>query len=182
MPYLDLLTINGLVERVEGEKLRFRTTLKGAQALHHFQEIEKLMPEMEVQEEPALRLQRCIYYYYFLEIYLAIIVEFEIYIDSDSMFQWSHVFSDMEMALVAMVQERDDFQLLQWSDVFSDMKEDIRLLKCNMSFVSYNAACFPRLSRSGFLSRSTMNCRLMLSLINRPKRSPSSMMSQLRRA
>lgn len=53
MPYLDLLTINGLVERVEGEKLRFRTTLKGAQALHHFQEIEKLMPEMEVQEEPA---------------------------------------------------------------------------------------------------------------------------------
>ncbi|MCX6678856.1 MAG: DNA-binding protein [Methanothrix sp.] len=53
VPYLDLLTINGLVERVEGEKLRFRTTLKGAQALHHFQEIEKLMPEMEVQEEPA---------------------------------------------------------------------------------------------------------------------------------
>lgn len=109
-------------------------------------------------------------------------MEFEIYIDSDSMFQWSHVFSDMEMAVVAMVQERDGFQLLQWSDVFSDMKEDIRLLKCNMSFVSYNAACFPRLSRSGFLSRSTMNCRLMLSLINRPKRSPSSMMSQLRRA
>jgi predicted transcriptional regulator len=53
VPYLDLLTRNGLVERVEGEILRYRTTLKGAQALQHFQEIEKLMPEMEVQEEAA---------------------------------------------------------------------------------------------------------------------------------
>jgi hypothetical protein len=53
VPYLDLLIRNALAERVEGETLRYRTTLKGAEALRHFQEIEKLMPEMEVQEEAA---------------------------------------------------------------------------------------------------------------------------------
>ncbi|MFZ2470996.1 MAG: winged helix-turn-helix domain-containing protein [Methanothrix sp.] len=53
VPYLDLLTRNWLVERVEGEILRYRTSPKGAQALQHFQEIEKLMQEMVVQEEAA---------------------------------------------------------------------------------------------------------------------------------
>ena len=53
VPYLDLLIRNGLAERVEGETLRYRTTPKGAEVLLHFQEIEKLMPEMEVQEEVA---------------------------------------------------------------------------------------------------------------------------------
>jgi predicted transcriptional regulator len=53
VPYMDLLIRNGLVERVESEILRYRTTSKGVQALQHFQEIEKLMPDMEVQEEAA---------------------------------------------------------------------------------------------------------------------------------
>jgi len=53
VPYLDLLIRNGLAERVEGENAMYRTTPKGAEVLQHFQEIEKLMPEMEAQEEPA---------------------------------------------------------------------------------------------------------------------------------
>jgi len=53
VPYLDLLIRNGLAESVEGETLRYRTTPKGAQALLHFQEIEKLMPEIGMQEELA---------------------------------------------------------------------------------------------------------------------------------
>jgi len=53
VPYLDLLIRNGLAEIVEGETLRYRTTSKGAEVLLHFQEIEKLMPEMKVQEEVA---------------------------------------------------------------------------------------------------------------------------------
>ena len=53
VPYLDLLIRNGLAERVEGENAMYRTTAKGAEVLQHFQEIEKLMPEMEAQEEPA---------------------------------------------------------------------------------------------------------------------------------
>jgi predicted transcriptional regulator len=53
VPYLDLLIRNGLAERVEGERPRYRTTPKGAEVLQHFQEIELLMPEMEAQEEPA---------------------------------------------------------------------------------------------------------------------------------
>lgn len=51
--YLDLLIRNGLAEIVEGETLKYRTTQKGAEALRHFQEIERLIPEMELQEVPA---------------------------------------------------------------------------------------------------------------------------------
>jgi predicted transcriptional regulator len=50
VPYLDLLIRNELVGRVEGKVPRYRTTCKGFEALRHFQEIEKLMPEMEVQD------------------------------------------------------------------------------------------------------------------------------------
>jgi len=53
VPYLDLLIKNELADKVEGETTRYRTTLKGEQALRHFQEIEKLMPEGMVQEEAA---------------------------------------------------------------------------------------------------------------------------------
>jgi len=53
VPYLDLIIKNDLAERVEGERPRYRTTPKGAEVLQHFQEIEKLMPEMEAQEEMA---------------------------------------------------------------------------------------------------------------------------------
>ena len=49
MPYLDLIIKNGLAERVEGEIPRYRTTSKGFEALRHFQEIEKLIPEMMTQ-------------------------------------------------------------------------------------------------------------------------------------
>ena len=51
VPYLDMLVRNGLVEREEGRILRYRTTGRGMQALRHFQEIEKLMPEMQVARE-----------------------------------------------------------------------------------------------------------------------------------
>ena len=44
--YLDLHIMNRLAERGEGEIPRYRTTRKGAKAQQHFQEIEKLMPEM----------------------------------------------------------------------------------------------------------------------------------------
>jgi predicted transcriptional regulator len=50
VPYLDLLIRNGLAERVEGKVPRYRTTCKGFEALRHFQEIEKLIPEMMMQE------------------------------------------------------------------------------------------------------------------------------------
>jgi predicted transcriptional regulator len=46
VPYLDLLIKNGLAEKVGGEMPRYRTTSKGFEALHYFQEIEKLIPEM----------------------------------------------------------------------------------------------------------------------------------------
>jgi predicted transcriptional regulator len=49
VPYLDLLIKNGLVERLECEFPRYRTTSKGFEALRHFQEIEKLIPEMLTQ-------------------------------------------------------------------------------------------------------------------------------------
>ena len=50
VPYLDLLIKNGLAEQVEGKLPRYRTTSKGFEALRHFQEIEKLIPEMMMQE------------------------------------------------------------------------------------------------------------------------------------
>lgn len=50
MPYLDLLIKNNLAERVEGKYPRYRTTSKGFEALSHFKEIEKLIPEMMMQE------------------------------------------------------------------------------------------------------------------------------------
>ena len=53
-PYLDLLIRNGLVETVEDGALRYRTTPKGAKVLQHFQEIETLIPEMEVEVEEGL--------------------------------------------------------------------------------------------------------------------------------
>ena len=53
VPHLDLLIRNEMVELEDGEKLRYRTTPKGAQVLQHFQEIERLMPEGEAQEEPT---------------------------------------------------------------------------------------------------------------------------------
>ena len=49
VPYLDLIIKNRLAERVEGEIPRYRTTSKGFEALRHFQEIEKLIPEMMTQ-------------------------------------------------------------------------------------------------------------------------------------
>ena len=50
VPYLDLLIKNGLAEQGEGKSPRYRTTSKGFEALGHFQEIEKLIPEMMMQE------------------------------------------------------------------------------------------------------------------------------------
>jgi predicted transcriptional regulator len=53
VPYLDLLIRNGLVEKVEGKIIRYKTTARGMLALGYFQEIEKLMPEMQVAREAA---------------------------------------------------------------------------------------------------------------------------------
>jgi predicted transcriptional regulator len=53
VPYLELLIRNGLAERMEGKILKYKTTAKGMQALQHFQEIERLMPEMEAEQETA---------------------------------------------------------------------------------------------------------------------------------
>jgi predicted transcriptional regulator len=50
VPYLNLLIKNGLAEQLEGKLPRYRTTSKGFEALRHFQEIEKLIPEMMMQE------------------------------------------------------------------------------------------------------------------------------------
>ncbi len=50
LPYLDLLIRNDLAEMVQGPHLRYRTTRKGEIALLHFLEIQKLIPEMELQE------------------------------------------------------------------------------------------------------------------------------------
>jgi len=46
MSYLDLLIRNGLAERTDAEIVRYKTTAKGAEALRHMQELERLMPEM----------------------------------------------------------------------------------------------------------------------------------------
>ena len=46
MPYMELLIRNGLAERIDAEIVRYRTAPKGAEALRHMQELERLMPEM----------------------------------------------------------------------------------------------------------------------------------------
>jgi predicted transcriptional regulator len=51
--YLELLTRNGLAERVEGEHIRRRTTARGAEALGHMRALEELMPKMRIVEEIA---------------------------------------------------------------------------------------------------------------------------------
>lgn len=45
VPYLDLLTKNGLAEKLEGEIVRYRITPRGEEALGHLQELEKLIVE-----------------------------------------------------------------------------------------------------------------------------------------
>ena len=45
VPYLDILTKNGLAERLEGEHIRYRITPKGAQALRYMQKLEKMIVE-----------------------------------------------------------------------------------------------------------------------------------------
>lgn len=46
VPYIDLLLKNGLVERLEGEHPRWRTTARGEEALRHMQALQEMMPEM----------------------------------------------------------------------------------------------------------------------------------------
>lgn len=47
VPYLELITRNGLVERKEGEVPRYRTTAKGEEALGHMRALLKMIPERE---------------------------------------------------------------------------------------------------------------------------------------
>ncbi len=55
MPYLELVTRNGLAEGVEGEVLKYKTTAKGRKALRCMRELERLMPERgALAEEGAL--------------------------------------------------------------------------------------------------------------------------------
>jgi hypothetical protein len=44
MPYLELITRNGLAERIEGGVTRYKTTAKGEEALRCMRELERLMP------------------------------------------------------------------------------------------------------------------------------------------
>jgi hypothetical protein len=44
VPYLELITRNGLAERVEGGVPRYKTTAKGEEALRCMRELERLMP------------------------------------------------------------------------------------------------------------------------------------------
>lgn len=55
-PYLELLLKNGLVEMIEGNVLRYKTTTKGLEALRHFRELEALIPDLSIssEEEQAL--------------------------------------------------------------------------------------------------------------------------------
>lgn len=50
-PYLELITRNGLAERIEGGVMRYRTTAKGEEALRCMKELERLMPERGETEE-----------------------------------------------------------------------------------------------------------------------------------
>ena len=54
VPYMDLLIKNGLAEKLEGEIVRYRITPRGEEALGHMQELEKLMPEIGVEEGTVL--------------------------------------------------------------------------------------------------------------------------------
>jgi predicted transcriptional regulator len=45
MPYLELVTRNGLAERIEGGVPRYKTTAKGEEALRCMRELERLMSE-----------------------------------------------------------------------------------------------------------------------------------------
>jgi predicted transcriptional regulator len=47
MPYLELLTRNGLTEVIEGNVPKYKTTAKGNTALMHFREIESLIPDLK---------------------------------------------------------------------------------------------------------------------------------------
>jgi predicted transcriptional regulator len=53
MPYLELITRNGLAERTEGGVTRYKTTAKGEKALKCMRELERLMPGR------ILQLMRC---------------------------------------------------------------------------------------------------------------------------
>jgi predicted transcriptional regulator len=51
VPYLELITRNGLVVGVEGEVQRYKTTEKGMEALRCLRELEELMPERGMLRE-----------------------------------------------------------------------------------------------------------------------------------
>jgi hypothetical protein len=53
VPYLELITRNGLAERIEGGVMRYKTTAKGEKALRCMRELERLMPGR------ILQLMRC---------------------------------------------------------------------------------------------------------------------------
>jgi len=53
VPYLDILIRNGLAEKINAEIVRYQTTEKGAEALRHMQELERLMPEMAGEGDGA---------------------------------------------------------------------------------------------------------------------------------
>ena len=46
VPYLELITRNGLAVKVDGTTLRYKTTAKGEEALRCLRELEELMPEL----------------------------------------------------------------------------------------------------------------------------------------
>jgi predicted transcriptional regulator len=55
MPYLELLTRNGLAVKIEGNVLRYKITAKGETALMHFREIEILIPDLKsIPEEEGV--------------------------------------------------------------------------------------------------------------------------------
>jgi predicted transcriptional regulator len=47
-PYLELLLKNSLVEMIEGNVPRYKTTTMGLEALRHFRELEALIPDLSV--------------------------------------------------------------------------------------------------------------------------------------
>lgn len=56
VPYLELITRNGLVVSMEGAVPRYKTTAKGMEALRCLRELEEMMPERWILqgEEGAL--------------------------------------------------------------------------------------------------------------------------------
>lgn len=45
-PYLEFITRNDLVVKIDGRTPRFKTTEKGLEVLRHFRELEAMIPDL----------------------------------------------------------------------------------------------------------------------------------------